>query len=170
MELAELRFGEMTQLFGRLEERGRDRGHDVLSLGRECDRLDTSIVLGVAALDETARLEPIDDAGHVRGVAPERVGHARHRASRTQLKKSQEVRLRERHVEARGDGRHSLLARHDGLEHRRPNFAGDTGERRNPTDRPNRSVNAPLAARLVPAPQTLERCSHRGRFTIRTDP
>src|SRR6266542_6310377 len=84
---AELLFGETAQALGRLEKTVHQLVDDLPSVLGQDDALDPSVVLGVAARDEAARLEPIDDAGDVGGVAPERLGDARHRARGTVLQK-----------------------------------------------------------------------------------
>ena len=78
--------------------------------GCERQRLHAAVVRGAAALHEAARLEPVDEPGHVRRVAEEPVGQNAHRDRLVRVEHAQRVCLREAEAELgqRRAGLHAL--------------------------------------------------------------
>src|SRR5207248_4009244 len=96
-QLALLVRAQRCELRRRLLHPRDDAVPEYLALVGEAEQLDPAVVRRRAPLDEAARLEAVDDARDVRGVAPERVGQLAHR--QRLLEETQRVRLHGREGE-----------------------------------------------------------------------
>jgi hypothetical protein len=80
---------------GRLiEQRGLEPAPDGSTLGREHQGLDPPVAYCDAALDEALGLEPVDDAGDVRRVAPQPARQLAHGDRIVRIEAAQRHRLR----------------------------------------------------------------------------
>ena len=82
-----------------------------LTLRREREDLHAPVAIRRAALDQAARLEPVDDPGDVRGVAEQRLRERAHRHLLARLDQPQRVQLHGGEVELLGQPHHARLVR-----------------------------------------------------------
>ena len=86
------------------------RAH-ALTLGRQREDLHAPVAVRRAALDQAARLEPVDDPGDVRRVAEERLCERAHGDLLARLDQPQRVQLHGGEVELLGEPHHARLVR-----------------------------------------------------------
>src|SRR5262249_48283246 len=110
--------------FGGLGHPGHDPRPDLRPARREPDHPDTSVVRACRPLDEPPRLQAVDDAGDVRGVAPEPLDDPAHGHPRTRLHEPQHVTLGLGELEFRGHLRQPGALPHPEVEQQLPPLAG----------------------------------------------
>jgi hypothetical protein len=103
-----------------------------LDAGRgECEHLDAPIPAGALPLDQSPTLEPVGDAGDIRGVADEELGEGAHRQRALGVEQPKGVGLREGQAELGERGSDPSSLHHPDLEEQ---LLGLMGNRHHPNN------------------------------------